>query len=401
MKANLQATRVLFLDTSLILAVSVALILLNLFLVERIDGQLENIDEVRAQKVELLKKMKKIVRQRSIVMVDLASEKDAWDFQDKYTQFHRLALDFINARDTLDRLGLDTSERTALDAALKTIRKTETIQNDIVERLRESIMEDRSIAGIHDEIAKIDFPAEFALLGQMEELFERVVEHANMQRVEAKRDFDHLLIIAGTLSFISLFAIIFLMSRSMRKIRVIESDLLSKTESLGWDATHDPLTNIFNRRWLEHKIEGLTAESSSESPEHSLMCIDLDGFKDINDNYGHKAGDVFLNQFCREAEHTIRHNDTFCRMGGDEFAILLENCDEQNALKIANELLHRIRKFHVDFENNRLQVTCSIGICQFSANDIEFEDLIRRADELCYEAKRKGKDRAELGSYKY
>jgi len=222
----------------------------------------------------------------------------------------------------------------------------------------------------------------------------------NAERTQAKKNFDHYLILAGILSSVFLLTIIFLMSRSIRKVTVIESELLKKTESLGWDATHDPLTNVFNRRWLEHKIEGLMEESNSESPEHSLMCIDLDGFKIINDNYGHKAGDIFLSQFCREAEHTIRHNDTFCRMGGDEFSILLENCDEQNALKIANELLHRIRKFHVDFEDNALQVTCSIGICQFSANDIVFEDLIRRADELCYEAKRKGKDRVELGNYK-
>lgn len=399
MKSKLQATRVLFLDISLILAISVVLILLNLFLVQRINSQLENIDAVRAQKVELLKKMKKIVRLRSIIMVELAAEKDDWEFQDKYFQFHQLAVEFINARETLGRLGLDASESSALDVALKTIRKTEPIQNDIVERLREAIMENRSIAGIHDEIAKIDFPAEFVLLGQMEELFERVVEHANAERVQAKKDFDHFLVLAGILSSVFLLTIIFLMSRSMRKITVIESDLLNKTESLGWDATHDPLTNVFNRRWLEHKIEGLIEESNSESPEHSLMCIDLDGFKNINDNYGHKAGDIFLNQFCREAEHTIRHNDTFCRMGGDEFAILLENCDEQNALKIANELLHRIRKFHVDFEDHKLQVTCSIGVCQFSASGIVFEGLIRCADELCYEAKRKGKDRVELGHY--
>jgi len=180
-KSNLKATRVLLLDISLILAISVVLILLNLFLVQRIDSQLENIDEVRAQKVELLKKMKKIVRQRSIVMVELAAEKDVWEFQDNYLYFHRLAIDFINARETLGRLGLDASERSALDAALKTIRKTESIQNDIVERLRKAIMEDRNITGIHDEIAKIDFPAEFALLGQMEDLFERVVEHANAE----------------------------------------------------------------------------------------------------------------------------------------------------------------------------------------------------------------------------
>ena len=260
-------------------------------------------------------------------------------------------------------------------------------------------MEDRKIANIDNEISAKDFPLEFSLLGQMEALHEQIVDESNKKRIQIKSRYEKNAITLSIVSFLLILIIVALMTRSLRKISKIETGLIEKAESLSWDATHDPLTNVFNRRWLEHKIEFLLDKKMHENATHSLLYLDLDGFKEINDSYGHRIGDDYLIQFCREVEHTIRLNDTFCRMGGDEFAILLENCSKEVSLRIANELLHRIDRFGIELEGNRLGATCSIGLCFFDTNEIEFEALINRADELCYEAKRKGRNRVESGNF--
>jgi len=386
-------------DAALILAISVILVLLNLYLLDRVTSQLTDIDEIRANKLELVTRMKSIIRERSIVMVDMTAEKDVWAIQDKYLYFYRLANDFIETRDQLVQSDISASEKKILENILLTIRNTENMQNDIVDRIRNARMEDGSITGILHEISTNDFPVEFKLLGQMEELYDKVVYNSNQQRLAAKKGYQQTVIVIGSISILFILATILLMARSLRRIKSIELGLLEKTESLNWDATHDPLTNVFNRRWLEHKIEFLLEKNRDGDTEHSLLYIDLDGFKQINDNYGHAAGDNYLVQFCREVEHTIRQNDVFCRMGGDEFAILLENCTEEVSLKIANELLHRISRFELEYEGNRLNASCSIGLCQFRNTNIDFDDLVHRADELCYEAKSKGKNRIEMGTF--
>jgi len=399
MRENLKATRVLLIDTSLVLAISIILVTLNILLFNRVNSSLNQIDETRAQKLELVRKMKRIIRERSLVMIDMASEHDVFAFQDKYARFHGIANEFIQARKELVDSGLTELEKDKLDKALTTIRYTEPLQDEIVERIRLALMRDKSTSGIQDEIAGKDFPLEFSLLGQMESLHEQIVDDSNNKRKEIKKAYEHNATTLSIISFLLIFVIIGLMSRSIRKISRIESGLIEQAETLSWDATHDPLTNVFNRRWLEHKIEFLLDKKKHDNVEHSLLYIDLDGFKTINDEYGHRVGDDYLVQFCREVEHVIRLNDTFCRMGGDEFAILLENCSKEVSTRIASDLNHRLKKFSIEVDGKRLNATCSIGLCFFNTNNIEFEDLIHRADELCYEAKRKGKDRVESGSF--
>lgn len=386
-------------DTSLVLAISIVLVTLNLLLFNRVNSSLTRIDNVRFHKLELVRQMKRIIRERSLVMLDMASEDDVWAFQDKYSHFHRLALDFIAIRKKFLESGLSESEKEKLDSALSTIRYTEPLQNEIVDRIREALMQDRDISGLHYEIAGKDFPLEFSLLGQMETLHEQIVDNSNNARNRVKNEYERNAIILSIVSFLLILTIIGLMTRSLRKISNIESGLIEKAESLSWDATHDPLTNVFNRRWLEHKIDFLLDKKVHENIEHSLLYIDLDGFKEINDAYGHRVGDDYLIKFCREVEHTIRLNDTFCRMGGDEFAILLENCSKDISLRIANELLNRVKKIAIEAEDKKISATCSIGLCFFNTNEVEFESLVHCADELCYEAKRKGKDRVEFGDF--
>jgi len=348
------------------------------------------------RKLALVGQMKRVIRDRSIVMLAMSTESDLWVVEEENQKFHGLADEFIDARDRLVHTGLRPSETAALHDALSIISTTEKLQDDIVERIR-----DGNMKGVESDIVRKDFPLEFRLLGAMEVLYDRVVESASQERARVDKGYRRAMIGISIVSFGFIVAIMLLIRRSLNKIRKIETGLIEKTENLGWDATHDPLTNVFNRRWLEYKIDILLDAVHGNRGEHSLLYLDLDGFKQINDRFGHIAGDHYLTGLCRELEHGIRQNDTFCRMGGDEFAILLEGCRKETAIGIAQELVRRIERYILKFEGQELRASCSMGLCHFIGDGVEFDDLIRRADELCYQAKSQGGDRVVVGGYEF
>ncbi|MCW9031618.1 MAG: GGDEF domain-containing protein [Gammaproteobacteria bacterium] len=128
-----------------------------------------------------------------------------------------------------------------------------------------------------------------------------------------------------------------------------------------------------------------------------MLYIDLDEFKPVNDNFGHVVGDDFLCGVTREFERCIRHNDTLARMGGDEFAILLENCNVKKAKEIAECLIKRVDRFSILIKEEKVSISgCSIGIHEFTSATTTFQNLITQADLACYEAKKKGKNQSHI-----
>lgn len=386
MKTKLQTKNVLIIDTVIILAFSVALVFSNIFLIEYTNKNLNEIDQSRLNKLELVQTMTRIVRERSVLMLKMYIEKDAWERDELFLKFHKVAGGFIGARDKLTDTALVPSEKKQLLKILSIVRETEALQNDIVGRIHSGQLRD-----VHTDIPGKDIPKELELLGQLEDLSNTIIINSQRERVLSKEKYEKLVLFVEVLSVLIILTITVLMLRSLKRVGDIEKNLIAKTESLSRDATHDPLTNIYNRRWLKYKIERL--HSNQNNALTALLYIDLDGFKPINDEYGHTVGDQYLIRFCREIEHTIRQIDTFCRLGGDEFAVLLENCSSEEATRVARDIVERISRLTVEIDGLSLMATCSIGLYQLTDAQIDFNEIVKQADALCYRAKREGKNR--------
>jgi diguanylate cyclase (GGDEF)-like protein/PAS domain S-box-containing protein len=160
-----------------------------------------------------------------------------------------------------------------------------------------------------------------------------------------------------------------------------------REQKLLFEAEHDPLTGLYNRRFMERALE--TAISMTRSkPVHAFLFADLDGFKEVNDSRGHATGDEVLKAAARAFEMPVFQTDALARWGGDEFAVLLYHCSLSNAQKTAEEM---IAAFHAC--PGRYGTTVSIGAVAVLPHE-SVVDLIRRADRLCYQAKAAGRDRA-------
>ena len=165
---------------------------------------------------------------------------------------------------------------------------------------------------------------------------------------------------------------------------------------ISHQAAHDALTGLINRREFERCL-GLTLHSSRpQETQHTLLYLDLDQFKIVNDTCGHMAGDELLRQLTAVLQHKLRQNDILARLGGDEFGVLLESCPTERALPIAELLRKTVSDFHFDWLGRSFPIGVSIGLITYCNNGATLSDILRTADAACYVAKDKGRNRIHL-----
>jgi len=165
---------------------------------------------------------------------------------------------------------------------------------------------------------------------------------------------------------------------------------------LSYQATHDALTGIHNRRAFERQLSIVLAEARATGLQHALFFIDLDQFKVINDTSGHHAGDRLLQQVVDVLHRTLREHDMLARLGGDEFGVILENCSLITAGQVAEKLCVQLRTMVFVWQERRYDVTCSIGIVPITSNTPDAGHLLRTADIACYLAKQQGRNRVYI-----
>ncbi len=169
--------------------------------------------------------------------------------------------------------------------------------------------------------------------------------------------------------------------------------LAQKKLELEYLANTDSLTNIFNRRNFYSLGELEFDLALKYKHTFSLLLIDIDHFKNINDSYGHDAGDEVLKQFAQLIKDNVRQQDIFARHGGEEFTLLLRNTDAEKARRIADKIRTNVEQMDVITDFGTLKITISIGLVEFSNHYPKFDSLILLADKALYEAKDKGRNR--------
>lgn len=167
-------------------------------------------------------------------------------------------------------------------------------------------------------------------------------------------------------------------------------------QNLEASAREDALTSLIERRFLAPIMQNETQMAMKTQSPYSVMMIDVDNFKSVNDIHGHQAGDAVLSSIGHILKRSLRVTDYAFRYGGEEFLILMPETPASNAIRAADKLLDKVRNASITLDNGRhLKVSVSIGIAQFDKHP-DFEQVIKHADEKLYEAKHNGKDRYEI-----
>ena len=168
-----------------------------------------------------------------------------------------------------------------------------------------------------------------------------------------------------------------------------------RAKQLAWQASHDSLTHLFNRKKFIQCLNEIIEESRFKR-SYVLCYLDLDHFKVVNDTCGHAAGDQLLQQVTELWRNKIRKSDVLARLGGDEFGLLLYDCDLPGAIKIATSFCDSIQAFRFLYEGKVFNIGVSIGVVPITSNSMKTEQVLRLADAACYTAKNKGRNRIQV-----
>ena len=180
-----------------------------------------------------------------------------------------------------------------------------------------------------------------------------------------------------------------LVLRDVTQARCIE-------RQLSWQASHDALTGLINRREFEKRLEKIVIAARTSSQQHALCYLDLDQFKVVNDTCGHIAGDELLCQVTSLFQSQVRTSDTLARLGGDEFGLLLNHCPLESAVQVANKLREQLQKFRYVWQEKTFTIGVSIGVVAIDANTQSVTSILSAADAACYAAKNKGRNRVHI-----
>ncbi len=241
------------------------------------------------------------------------------------------------------------------------------ILNDIIVELQKSLKESYEQASIKEQ---------------------RITE---LQKKEAKEDFV-------TSLLLELLMLVRDLKRQNEKfLKKVEAqqkvinELKSKLEIVEAEANLDPLTDLFNRRSLERALEEFFTLCKQSKMTFSLILIDLDDFKYVNDNCGHHVGDLVLAKVAKVLRTNMRAKDIVGRWGGDEFVAIMPNTDLENAKKVLERIKSQLGKMEILAEGRRFKVSISAGVVQCGENFQSWLDMIKEADRLMYEDKNKKK----------
>jgi diguanylate cyclase (GGDEF)-like protein/PAS domain S-box-containing protein len=168
------------------------------------------------------------------------------------------------------------------------------------------------------------------------------------------------------------------------------SELRGITRQMTYQASHDALTGLVNRREFERRLQEALDSAQTGDIAHALCYLDLDRFKAVNDTCGHSAGDNMLREVATILKDAVRDSDTVGRIGGDEFALLLVGCPLEKARQIADDVVRAVNEYRFVWKDKIFNIGVSVGLVEIGRDSGAIEDIMSSADSACYVAKKQG-----------
>jgi diguanylate cyclase (GGDEF)-like protein/PAS domain S-box-containing protein len=176
------------------------------------------------------------------------------------------------------------------------------------------------------------------------------------------------------------------------------SEMRGLTRQMSYQAAHDALTGLINRRELERRLEEAIDNARREKANHVLCYMDLDRFKAVNDTCGHMAGDALLREVASLIKDQVRDSDSVARIGGDEFGMLLMGCPLEKARQIAGDVVQAVADHRFVWQDRIFTIGVSVGIVELGPDSGSVQDMLAAADSACYMAKQQGRGQVHVYS---
>jgi len=382
-----------------VIAIMTAITSLGLYQIQRVSKQLDYVVDVHNVENEIIHGMLKAARERSLAIQTMLLRRDpfAWDEQARYIA--NRAAKYIELRERLLSFKLSDELQGIHKKQHLTTIKTGALQTRVINLIRDEEYE-QAHALLYDEA----IPSQNRAMKLMEAFIDQLRIDTSRRVEDSKLLIDTsitnilVLLITGILvGIIIAVGVTRRLNHEIGRRNQIETELEQRvedrTQELAYLASHDALTTLPNRSVFSAQLATSIKHSARNKTMVALFFMDLDGFKGVNDRYGHAVGDSVLIEVCSRFKDAIRDEDVVARLGGDEFTLILSGLDKKDdAFIVANKIIEVIN-LPMRCGQHECQVGISIGISFFPENGTNADALLTQADNAMYVAKRAGKNR--------
>ncbi|NNJ93950.1 MAG: EAL domain-containing protein [Halobacteria archaeon] len=367
-----------------VLVLMFSLVAIALLQLQKTNESMEYLVERTNKKTAAAHAMRDAIRLRANSLKTMQLTNDIFERDAESLRLISHAGKYRRARERLVSLGMDEQE-TLLHEQLQQLARTSQPYNDLASEL---LMSNASPEQL-ESVIRNAVALQRMMLDKLEELV--AIELRNTEEALAASR-AHYRTTRQLLIALSMFVLLF----SVIVARTVIRHVSAKNRQLTYQASHDALTGLINRREFEVRLDRAIRVARAQSGAHALLYVDLDQFKIVNDTCGHAAGDELLQQLSGLLLSSVRYRDTLSRLGGDEFGMLLENCPLDKAVSIANDLLKIMDSFQFTWNDNIFTLGMSIGVVPIDRTTTDIAMTLSAADSACYIAKEAGRNRVQI-----
>ncbi|MCK5647746.1 MAG: diguanylate cyclase, partial [Gammaproteobacteria bacterium] len=367
---------------SAVLLLILALVLVSLSQFKNINDSLSTLVEKTNIKLQAANSMRDAIRLRADSLKKMRLMTDPFERNDEFIKFTQYSGRFRIARENLVQLPMNHDEKLIMQKMTDAIKLSQPVNDQLAEQLFNNMNVNLALAEQAEKLQHFVLVFLGALVVIENQSAHAALSQANKYYINTRY----------TLFSIALIVFVLVIAIAIVVVRLVAS----KNKQVSYQAMHDPLTNLFNRCYFEHRVKDTIEQRKVSSDNHALLYMDLDQFKVVNDTCGHMAGDELLKQITVLLKDKVRKQDTLARLGGDEFGLLLEKCDIDKATLIAEELRNLISEYRFSWDNKIFSIGVSIGIASISGDTSELKQVLIAADTACFAAKDAGRNRVHV-----
>jgi len=367
-----------------VLALMFSLAAISLLQLQSINSSIEKLVEGTNVKTAAANDMRDAIRLRADSLKTMQLTKDIFERDAEHQRFINHAGKYRIAREKLVNLGLDEKEA-AINSQLLQLTMASQPYNDNASELLMSEAPETEINTVMEQASRL----QGLILDKLEELVLHEQQNTQTALTVSRGHFSSTRQLLFALTGIALLF-------SLLIARMVIKHVSVKNRQLAYQASHDPLTGLINRREFECRVERAIQNANAQAATHALLYLDLDQFKVVNDTCGHATGDELLQQLAQLLLGSVRHRDTLSRLGGDEFGMLFENCPLDKAVEIANSLLKAIDDFNFTWGDTTFTLGISIGVVPIDRSTTDITSAMSAADSACYIAKESGRNQIQI-----
>lgn len=361
---------------SIVVLLTVALTFVGLNHMSSVKSQMKRIVEVNNTKVSLAQVMRNSLYGRAISMHSIAVLQDVFLQDEEYMHFNKLGTQFYMARQQLEELDTTEEEQVILDRIRELTQRTQPGIEAVVDMGR-----DGDTDHIQDIIRLEAIPQQRLIADQVSELVSVQEKLANQALNDAQMAYTKaknlMLFLGGSAVLLGIVIAVFVIRKVTGQARQLERQAL-----------HDELTGLPNRLLFNDRLKKAILRGQRESAPFSIILMDLNKFKAINDTLGHNVGDLLLREVARRLKNSVRKVDTIARLGGDEFVVILESMTTTQATQFAAKLSDVMSSPFL-LMSQEIDMAASMGIASYPDHGHDCMTLLNRADVAMYDAKRR------------